>query len=109
MLEILSELPARNGRVFGYKSKSSVRKAMKRATEKAGLPYRTFHEPGRHSFATQLAKLNWNPKKIAEAGGWKTNAIVNEIYTNLEDAGEENRDHFNKIGKKMAKKKLKRK
>lgn len=107
LISILKELPPRNGRIFGYRSKSSARKAMKIATKKAGLPYRKFHELGRHSFATFFAKKNWNPKKIADAGGWETVAMVNEVYTNLEDSGKETRDEFNEIGKKVAKKKKK--
>lgn len=79
MIRLLKQLKPRNGRVFSYKSKSSARKALKRATEKAELPYRTFHELGRHSFATHFAKLDWNSRKIADAGGWKSTRMVDDV------------------------------
>lgn len=86
---VLKELPARNGKVFGYNSRSAVRHALLRATKRAGIEYLSTHQIGRHSFATTLAKLGWHPKKVATAGGWKSTAMVTEIYTHLENEAED--------------------
>jgi len=78
---ILDSEGPRHGRLFGYVHRSSLYSTMRRAAEKAGLPYLGTHQIGRHSFATALDAAGWSPKRIADAGGWKSVRMVSETYT----------------------------
>lgn len=60
-------------KVFGYACRSSLYGVMKNTAKKAGLPYLTPHEIGRHTFATWYMEfVEPNLKKLMEAGGWKS-------------------------------------
>lgn len=96
---ILHDLEPRHGRVFGYVHRSSVYSTLRRACAKAGVEYLGTHQPGRHSFATTLHNAGWHSKKIAEAGGWKSVALVAQTYEHPENTAEEAASIF---GKKMA-------
>ena len=41
-------------KVFGYASRHAVYNGIKDACKRAGIPYLGTHQPGRHSFATEL-------------------------------------------------------
>ncbi|WP_118138464.1 tyrosine-type recombinase/integrase [Oceanicella sp. SM1341] len=87
IVEDLRELPPREGLVFGYVNKQGVYRALKKATAEAGLEYLGTHQPGRHSFATSLDALGFSPAEIADAGGWKSRALVAQRYTHPKDSG----------------------
>jgi integrase len=101
LVDILRELPPRNGRVFGYKDRSSIYDTLKRACSHAGIKYLATHQPGRHSFATSLANQNWTSKAIADAGGWKSPRLVDETYIHTNEPAKKAAEL---IGKKLAKK-----
>ena len=69
-----------NGKVFGYAHRSSLYPALRRAAKNAGVEYLPTHQIGRHRYATALAGEGWNGKQIADAGGWKTPALVDRTY-----------------------------
>lgn len=83
----LAELPPRAGLVFGYVTSRGARRALERACTKAALPYLGFHQIGRHSFATKLAEMGWSAEAIADAGGWKSPALVAKTYVHAERLG----------------------
>ena len=86
LAERLSRLPERNGKVFGYNSRSAIRSALKHACKEANIEYLGTHQIGRHSFATKLNAAKWGSKAIAEAMGAKSVRLVAEIYEHPEDA-----------------------
>ena len=102
LAEIMAGLTPRHGRVFGYVHRSSVYRTLRRACAKAGVEYLGTHQPGRHSFATTLHKAGWGSRKIAEAGGWKSVALVAQTYEHPENTAEEAAGVFDK---KMARSK----
>lgn len=69
---------------FGFDTTQGVGRALRRATDAAGLPYRDGHELGRHAFAARWLKAGNSLKDLKEAGGWKTLKVVDEIYGHLE-------------------------
>lgn len=71
LVEIIRSLPPyRNGRLFGYVNRSGVYNTLKRSCKEAGIKYLATHQPGRHSFATNLYNTaGWDGKRIADAGG----------------------------------------
>lgn len=87
MVAELRNLEPREGRVFGYVTKNGVYRALRQACTEAGVAYLGTHQPGRHSFATALDAQGFTSAQIAEAGGWKSRALVAQRYTHPEDAG----------------------
>lgn len=87
------------GSVFGYAARSSVYATLRRACTKAKLPYLGTHQPGRHSYATALDNAGWSAKAIADAGGWKSPALVQNTYVHPQSPGEKAAALF---GKKLA-------
>jgi integrase len=83
--EAMTRLPGAHGRVFGYLGTAQLRQTLRRACARAGVEYLGTHQPGRHSFATHLKQAGWDSKAVAEAGGWKTPAMVDDIYTHLSE------------------------
>ncbi len=73
-----------SGRVFSYSSRHSLIQMVRRACKRAGLPYLSPHEIGRHGFAARLLAAGHSLKMVQEAGGWKTIRIVAETYGHLE-------------------------
>jgi site-specific recombinase XerD len=71
-----------NGRLFGFLTRASVYKDIKRICEKAGIPYLGTHQPGRHSFATEMIVMNGvDVATTAAKGRWKTKKLLMENYT----------------------------
>lgn len=71
-----------NGRLFGFLLRASVYKDIKRICEKAGIPYLGTHQPGRHSFATEMIVMNGvDVATTAAKGRWKTKKLLMENYT----------------------------
>lgn len=71
-----------NGRLFGYLMRASVYKDIRRICEKAGIPYLGTHQPGRHSFATEMIVMNGvDVATTAAKGRWKTKKLLMENYT----------------------------
>ena len=99
LVDILRDLPFRQGRVFGYTNRSFIHDTIKHAYSNAGVKYLATHQPGRHSFATLLANQQWSSKTFTDAGGWKSLRLVDEtyIYTN-----EPAKKAAELIGKKLA-------
>lgn len=86
VVRLLEGVESRHGLLFGYAHRSSLYGTIRRACEKAGLPYLGTHQVGRHSFATALDAAGWSPKRIADAGGWKSVRLVSETYTHPDQA-----------------------
>ncbi|RWB67613.1 tyrosine-type recombinase/integrase [Mesorhizobium sp.] len=91
-----------NTRLFGYVQRTSVYKDIKRICEKAGLPYLGTHQPGRHSFATEMiVRHGVDVATTAAAGRWKTKKLLLENYTH----GEKGKGVIDKVfGKKKPRK-----
>lgn len=97
LAQLVHSIEPRHKRVFGYKGRSSVYKTLRRACKKAGVEYLGTHQPGRHSFATQLLNQGWQSSRIAKAGGWKSVALVAQTYEHPEEAPEEAAKVFDKF------------
>lgn len=83
----LAALEARGGRVFGYASRSAVRKALISACARAGVPYASTHEAGRHSFATILSEEHgFSVAALMDAGRWSSPTMPMR-YAHPRDAG----------------------
>lgn len=99
LVQMIRSIEPRHGLVFGYVHRSSIYPTLRRACAKAGVEYLGTHQPGRHTFATELLNQGWQSSRIAKAGGWKSVALVAQTYEHPEAAGEEAAEVF---GKKMA-------
>ena len=61
-----------SGRVFGYSGKDSVRNAVKRACERAGIEYKRPHAIGSHTYATWMRRYNgMDAVGLVATGRWK--------------------------------------
>lgn len=68
-------------RVFGYKLRGSVYKPIKAICAAAGIPYLGTHQPGRHSFATEMIVRNGvDVATTAALGRWKSKRLLLETY-----------------------------
>lgn len=77
----LQQLEARNGRVFGFLHRWSVYKLIKATCTRAGIPYLGTHQPGRHSFATEMiVKNRVDIKTTADKGNWKSPQVLMNNY-----------------------------
>lgn len=72
------------GSGFGFTTTQGVGRALRRASQLAGLPYRDGHEIGRHAFAARWLRAGGSIKALKVAGGWETLRIVDESYGHLE-------------------------
>jgi len=97
--ELVAAIMPDAGAVFGYAARSSVYSTLRRACTKAGVEYLGTHQVGRHSYATALDNAGWSPKAIADAGGWKSAALVQNTYIHPQSPGEKAAALF---GKKLA-------
>lgn len=78
-------MPARkDAPVFGYGTVQGVNSALRRAAKRAGTPYLSTHEIGRHTFAARLLDAGHDIKMVKEAGRWKKLQVVDERYGHLE-------------------------
>lgn len=55
-------------------------KQLHRFQDQLGLPHFTLHKL-RHFFASYMHQKGYTPKQIQEAGGWRTSAIMETVYT----------------------------
>lgn len=101
----LAKIMPEKGPVWDYAGRSSLYSTLRRACRKAGIPYLGTHQIGRHSFATMLDAEGWTAKQIAEAGGWKSPALVAKTYSHPEGTAAA---AAAVIGRKMAGKKPRR-
>lgn len=85
MQDILDNLPRRNDYVFTYKGEriKSIKKAWKRAIERAGVPYQSFHTL-RHTHATWLYKKTHDLKFVQQSLN-HTSSRTTEKYAHLID------------------------
>lgn len=68
-------------KVFGFPRRQSVYGPWKAACEKAGIPYITPHEAGRHSFATHMiVQMGKDVDSTAQLGRWKSKRLLMETY-----------------------------
>lgn len=73
-----------NNRLFGFMTRH-LRKDIMRICEKAGIPYLGTHQPGRHSFATEMiVRHGVDVATTAAKGRWKTKKLLMENYTHAE-------------------------
>lgn len=98
--DALAKLAARNGKVFGYRSRHSVYGPWKTTCKMAEIHYVPPHQAGRHSLATHLNAEGWSPNDIARAGRWKSVRLVQDTYIHADDRGA---DAASLIGKNLAK------
>lgn len=73
-------------RVFGYANRWSVNQAIERACKRAGLPYLSSHQVGRHAFAARLLAQGRSLKLVQNAGGWASIQLVGDVYGHLEQS-----------------------
>jgi len=74
-----------NDRLFGYIGRSSVYKEIKRICRLAGIPYLGTHQPGRHSFATEMiVRHGVDIRTTADKGRWKSPQLLMSRYTHSE-------------------------
>ncbi|MEZ5801992.1 MAG: hypothetical protein R3E51_00850 [Rhizobiaceae bacterium] len=70
-----------NDRLFGFIARGSVYAGIRRICKAAGLPYLGTHQPGRHSFATEMiVRNNVDVATTAEKGRWKSKGLLMETY-----------------------------
>jgi integrase len=82
----LANLTPRRGRVFGFLRKEPVYKALRRACAAAGIEYLATHQPGRHSFATEMiVRQGVDVATAAKLGGWKSHRLLTETYAHAEN------------------------
>lgn len=87
---LLAELTAvpqaeRKGLLFAWSHKSHVRRPLMTAAKRAGLPYLTPHQLGRHTFATWLrVYAKRDLKGLMQDGGWDSVASVLRYAHTLE-------------------------
>lgn len=91
-----------HNRVFGFKHRWSVYKKIKAVCVAAGIPYLGTHQPGRHSFATEMiVKNRVDIATTASKGRWKTKKVLMDHYTH----GETGKGVIDKVfGKKRPRK-----
>lgn len=85
-LQALERVLPVTGPAFGYTSQQGVNQALRKAAERAGVPYLSSHKIGRHTFAARLLNAGKDVKLVKEAGRWKTLRIVDQTYGHLEKA-----------------------
>ena len=83
--EILLKLPdgPPDAPLFGYASRYSVNRILKRACKRAKVLYFSPHKAGRHAFAARFLADGNSLKALMEAGGWKSVTAVMR-YAHLE-------------------------
>lgn len=89
----LANLPPRGGKVFGYKSRSSVYGAWATTCKKAGIEDLDPHEAGRHGFGTEmLVRQKLDPVTVAKAGRWSSPSVPLRTYGHSENAADKVRE-----------------
>lgn len=85
MTELVKEIDGTK-RVFGYADRWSVNQAIERTCKRAGLPYLSSHQVGRHAFAARLLAQGRSLKLVQDAGGWASIQLVGDVYGHLEQS-----------------------
>lgn len=70
--------------LFGYASRYSLVRILKRTCKRAGVEHLSPHKAGRHTFAARLLRQGASLKEVQEAGGWKDIGVVARTYAHLE-------------------------
>ena len=70
--------------LFGYASRYSLNRILKRACDRAGVEYLSPHKAGRHTFAARLLRSGASLKELQQAGGWDDLGVVARSYAHLE-------------------------
>jgi integrase len=85
LYEALLPLKGRQGPLFGFSQRWSLNQAIERTCKRAGVPYMSSHQVGRHAFAARLLRQGKNLKELQEAGGWspKSLPMMAEVYGHL--------------------------
>lgn len=83
--EVLKQLPSSkpSAPLFGYASRFSLTRILRRACKRAKVDYFSPHEAGRHAFAARFLKDGNSLKALMEAGGWRSFSSVLR-YAHLE-------------------------
>ena len=82
-------------RVFRYTSRYSVNERIKAVCLRAGIPNKSSHVVGRHSFATNALNMGVGVRQAMDAGGWKSSVVFLETYAHTRDSGRLVMDRFN--------------
>lgn len=83
--------------VFSYTDSKAVNKRIAAVCKRAGIPTRTTHSAGRHSFGTNAMNVPAPDIKAAmDAGGWKSAKLFLETYVHSQDAGRSLAEKFDK-------------
>lgn len=75
---------ADSDRLFGYASRYSLVRILRRSCARAGVEYLSPHKAGRHSFAARLMRDGASLKELQRAGGWADLGVVARTYAHLE-------------------------
>lgn len=94
----ITSLGLREGeRVFSYTQPRSVNRRIKAVCRRAGIPNRTTHSAGRHSFGTNAMALpNANIKEAMTAGGWKSAPLFMGTYVHTTEAAKSLAEKFDR-------------
>ena len=88
MRAVLANLPKDTKTVFGYRTRHDVYYPIKAACKRAGIPFLATHQPGRHSFATEMiVRKRVDIKTTAKLGNWKSERILIENYAHADENG----------------------
>lgn len=83
--------------VFRYKSRYSVNDRIRAVCLRAGIPYKSSHVCGRHTFATLAMQLGMDVKTAMDAGGWKSSSVFINTYVHSKNASQVAVSKFNQI------------
>jgi integrase len=76
-------------RIFGWASKQGVTEAWRRTCERAGIPYLTPHEAGRHGFGTEMVvRRGVDVVTAARLGRWRDPTVLLRRYAHAVGLGE---------------------
>lgn len=73
--------------LFRYADRFGIYNRMKAVCRRAGIPFVSPHQAGRHSFATTALANGATVGQVMKASGWKSARMVLEIYDHPEEAG----------------------
>jgi len=91
----LANLPKADGvPLFGYASRFGLDRRMRAVCRRGELAWRSPHEAGRHSYATNALKGGATPRQVMEGGRWKSARMVLEVYAHAENGGRDIADMF---------------
>lgn len=72
VIDRLKEIEQKDGSVFGYSSRHTVRNAIQRACKRAGIEYKRAHVIGSHTYATWMRRYNkMDAVGLVATGRWK--------------------------------------